>query len=219
MVLHNLECVKEIKVTDVFLWWCVRRENFQRLQQDLAEMIVSSLEKRDDGKEAFIKRKTLSTKVRWRDTDGSIRRESAPEYFHLAVTENPSTYLWCQHRTQSWGWTLSVGSAGQGFFWVGSVHNHTLKTVGLFQLPKCWVMKWLTHFELFLWEFGYFYGIWVVFVQLMHWVKLFLKFINPTYIGWPSTWVVSTSNIKHCCNYNIWSCSIIVRFYIVGIWL
>uniref|UniRef100_A0A8C6LKT6 Guanylate cyclase n=1 Tax=Nothobranchius furzeri TaxID=105023 RepID=A0A8C6LKT6_NOTFU len=57
-------------------------ENFQRLQQDLAEMIVSSL-----------KKKTLSAKVSWRDTHGSLQKESSPEYFHLAVTENPSTYL------------------------------------------------------------------------------------------------------------------------------
>ncbi|XP_017271966.1 heat-stable enterotoxin receptor isoform X1 [Kryptolebias marmoratus] len=68
-------------------------ENFQRLQQDLAEMIVSSLEKRGGGKEGFEKRKTLSTKIRWRDANGSLQKESPPEYFHLAVTENPSTYL------------------------------------------------------------------------------------------------------------------------------
>uniref|UniRef100_A0A8C6LKE9 Guanylate cyclase n=1 Tax=Nothobranchius furzeri TaxID=105023 RepID=A0A8C6LKE9_NOTFU len=68
-------------------------ENFQRLQQDLAEMIVSSLKKRGDGKEAFEERKTLSAKVSWRDTHGSLQKESSPEYFHLAVTENPSTYL------------------------------------------------------------------------------------------------------------------------------
>ncbi|XP_072224711.1 guanylyl cyclase C [Leuresthes tenuis] len=68
-------------------------ENFQRLQQDLAEMIVSSLEKRGAGKEGFEKRKTLSTKIRWRDTDSSMQKESPPEYFHLAVTDDPSTYL------------------------------------------------------------------------------------------------------------------------------
>ncbi|XP_028267527.1 heat-stable enterotoxin receptor [Parambassis ranga] len=64
-------------------------ENFQRLQQDLAEMIVTSLKKRG----SFEKRKTLSTKVRWRDTNSSLRKDSPPEYFHLAVTDNPSTYL------------------------------------------------------------------------------------------------------------------------------
>uniref|UniRef100_A0A3B4Z7J4 Guanylate cyclase n=1 Tax=Stegastes partitus TaxID=144197 RepID=A0A3B4Z7J4_9TELE len=68
-------------------------ENFQRLQQDLAEMIVSSLEKRRDGRECFEKRKTLSTKVRWRDTISSLPKDGPPEYFHLAVADDPSTYL------------------------------------------------------------------------------------------------------------------------------
>ncbi|GLD60467.1 heat-stable enterotoxin receptor-like protein [Lates japonicus] len=68
-------------------------ENFQRLQQDLAEMIVSSLEKRGHGTEGFEKRKTLSTKVRRRETNVSLQSDSLPEYFHLAVTDNPSTYL------------------------------------------------------------------------------------------------------------------------------
>lgn len=67
------------------------RENCQRLQQDLAEMIVSSLEKRGKGRESFEKRKTLST--RRRETSSSLQGESSPEYFHLAVTDNPSTYL------------------------------------------------------------------------------------------------------------------------------
>uniref|UniRef100_A0A3B5RBD2 Guanylate cyclase n=1 Tax=Xiphophorus maculatus TaxID=8083 RepID=A0A3B5RBD2_XIPMA len=68
-------------------------ENFQRLQQDLADMIVSSLEKHRAGREGFEKRKTLSTRIRWRDTNGSLRKDGPPEYFHLAVTENPSTFL------------------------------------------------------------------------------------------------------------------------------
>ncbi|KAM4717359.1 guanylyl cyclase C [Anableps anableps] len=68
-------------------------ENFQRLQQDLADMIVSSLEKHRAGKEGFEKRKTLSTRIRWRDTNSSLRKDSPPEYFHLAVTDNPSTFL------------------------------------------------------------------------------------------------------------------------------
>ncbi|KAM9345724.1 guanylyl cyclase C [Symphorus nematophorus] len=66
-------------------------ENFQRLQQDLAEMIVSSLEKRGDGRESL--KKTLSTKVHRRETSSSLQGDGLPEYFHLAVTENPSTYL------------------------------------------------------------------------------------------------------------------------------
>uniref|UniRef100_A0A3P9ICD5 Guanylate cyclase n=1 Tax=Oryzias latipes TaxID=8090 RepID=A0A3P9ICD5_ORYLA len=68
-------------------------ENFQRLQQDLADMIISSLEKREGGKETIEKRKTLSTRIRWKDRNNSFQKESPPEYFHLAVTENPSTYL------------------------------------------------------------------------------------------------------------------------------
>ncbi|XP_059203601.1 guanylyl cyclase C [Centropristis striata] len=68
-------------------------ENFQRLQQDLAEMIVSSLENRGVGWEGFKKRKTLSTKVRRRETNSSLQGDNLPEYFHLAVTDNPGTYL------------------------------------------------------------------------------------------------------------------------------
>ncbi|XP_074511504.1 guanylyl cyclase C [Sebastes fasciatus] len=68
-------------------------ENFQRLQQDLAEMIVSSLENRSVGSEGFKNRKTLSTKVRRRETNSSLQGNSPPEYFHLAVTDDPSTYL------------------------------------------------------------------------------------------------------------------------------
>lgn len=68
-------------------------ENFQRLRQDLAEMIVSSLESRGVGHDSFKKRKTLSTKVRRRETNSSLQGESLPEYFHLAITDNPSTYL------------------------------------------------------------------------------------------------------------------------------
>lgn len=60
-------------------------ENFQRLQQDLAEMIVSSLEQRGDVKGSY--RRTLSTRSQKGETN------SLPEYFHLAVTENPITSL------------------------------------------------------------------------------------------------------------------------------
>lgn len=61
------------------------RENFQRLQQDLAEMIVSSLEQRGHLKGSY--RRTLSTRSHQKETN------SQPEYFHLAVTENPITSL------------------------------------------------------------------------------------------------------------------------------
>uniref|UniRef100_A0A3Q3VWV2 Guanylate cyclase n=1 Tax=Mola mola TaxID=94237 RepID=A0A3Q3VWV2_MOLML len=66
-------------------------ENFQRLQQDLAEMIVTSLEMRGDGSSSL--RKTLSARVHRRETSSSLRGDSSPEYFHLAVTDNPSTFL------------------------------------------------------------------------------------------------------------------------------
>uniref|UniRef100_A0A672H0D4 Guanylate cyclase n=1 Tax=Salarias fasciatus TaxID=181472 RepID=A0A672H0D4_SALFA len=65
-------------------------ENFQRLQQDLAEMIMSSLKR---GKDGFEKRKTLSTKIRRRETNGSLQKDGLPEYFHLAVTDSPTTQL------------------------------------------------------------------------------------------------------------------------------
>ncbi|XP_017572831.1 heat-stable enterotoxin receptor [Pygocentrus nattereri] len=57
-------------------------ENFQRLQQDLAEMVASTLAKR--GNEM---RKTLSTRLRRSQRQGS---DGLPEYLHLT---DPSTYL------------------------------------------------------------------------------------------------------------------------------
>ncbi|XP_010895037.2 heat-stable enterotoxin receptor isoform X3 [Esox lucius] len=66
-------------------------ENFVRLQQDLSEMIISSLENREPGPEGLI-RKTLSTRARRRDTSGS-QGDGLPEYLHLAVTDVPNTYL------------------------------------------------------------------------------------------------------------------------------
>ncbi|XP_062846944.1 guanylyl cyclase C [Trichomycterus rosablanca] len=57
-------------------------ENFQRLQQDLADLIVSTLSKR--GNEI---RKTLSTRQRRSQRQGS---DGLPEYLHLT---DPSTYL------------------------------------------------------------------------------------------------------------------------------
>uniref|UniRef100_A0A8C9RX24 Guanylyl cyclase C n=1 Tax=Scleropages formosus TaxID=113540 RepID=A0A8C9RX24_SCLFO len=61
-------------------------ENFQRLQQDLAEMILSCLEKRSletDGKEM---RKTLSTRQKKRESDES-QGDYQPEYLHLATVD------------------------------------------------------------------------------------------------------------------------------------
>ncbi|KAL0198955.1 hypothetical protein M9458_007495, partial [Cirrhinus mrigala] len=57
-------------------------ENFQRLQQDLAERIVSTLDKR--GNEL---RKTLSTRHRRTQRHSS---DGQPEYLHLT---DPTTYL------------------------------------------------------------------------------------------------------------------------------
>lgn len=62
-------------------------ENFQRLQQDLAEMIVSGLEKGGVSRRG----KTLSTRYRRREgRGGSQGSHGLLEYFHLA---DPSTYL------------------------------------------------------------------------------------------------------------------------------
>ncbi|XP_062387076.1 guanylyl cyclase C [Sardina pilchardus] len=61
-------------------------ENFQRLQQDLAQMIESGLEKGG----ATRRGKTLSTRQRKRDRRSSQGSQGLPEYFHLA---DPSTYL------------------------------------------------------------------------------------------------------------------------------
>ncbi|XP_036378817.1 heat-stable enterotoxin receptor [Megalops cyprinoides] len=67
-------------------------ENFQRLQQDLAKMILSCLEKRSQGKGGLEKRKTLSTRQRKRDKDGGLGNFE-PEYLQLATVDNLSTYL------------------------------------------------------------------------------------------------------------------------------
>ena len=56
-------------------------------------MIVSSLESRSAGSGPPEMRKTLSTRVRRRETTVSLPSEALPAYFDLAVTEHPSTYL------------------------------------------------------------------------------------------------------------------------------
>ncbi|XP_074553006.1 guanylyl cyclase C [Halichoeres trimaculatus] len=67
-------------------------ENFQQLQQNLAEMIISSAKKRGDGSERF--KKTLSTKIRQRESSNNLQeQDGSPEYFHLAVTDPPNTYM------------------------------------------------------------------------------------------------------------------------------
>ncbi|KAL2078066.1 hypothetical protein ACEWY4_025751 [Coilia grayii] len=68
-------------------------ENFQRLQQDLAEMIRACLSKRIQGPE---KRKTLSTRQRRVEHNSGALDEDEdeqPEYLHLASVDDPSTYL------------------------------------------------------------------------------------------------------------------------------
>lgn len=78
--------------------YCYHSENFQRLQQDLAEMIVYSLEKRGAGRKSFENRNTLSSKVQRTEANSSLQTES-PEYFHLAVADR-STYLWLWRSVQ-----------------------------------------------------------------------------------------------------------------------
>ncbi|XP_031417083.1 heat-stable enterotoxin receptor isoform X2 [Clupea harengus] len=65
-------------------------ENFQRLQQDLAEMIRTCLDKRLQGPE---KRTTLSTRQRRVEPYGGATEDEQPEYLHLATVDNYSTYL------------------------------------------------------------------------------------------------------------------------------
>ncbi|XP_053094806.1 guanylyl cyclase C isoform X1 [Pangasianodon hypophthalmus] len=65
-------------------------ENFQRLQQHLAEMIKSCLEQRSPGLE---KRKTLSARQRKLRGHSELIDSEQPEYFHLATVDNLSTYL------------------------------------------------------------------------------------------------------------------------------
>ncbi|GAA6101001.1 guanylyl cyclase C [Tachysurus ichikawai] len=65
-------------------------ENFQRLQQDLAEMIKCCLEQRSPSLE---KRKTLSTRQRKLRGQLELPDSEQPEYFHLATVDNLSTFL------------------------------------------------------------------------------------------------------------------------------
>ncbi|KAG7325154.1 hypothetical protein KOW79_011470 [Hemibagrus wyckioides] len=65
-------------------------ENFQRLQQDLAEMIKCCLEQRSPSLE---KRKTLSARQRKLRFQLELSDSEQPEYFHLATVDNLSTYL------------------------------------------------------------------------------------------------------------------------------
>lgn len=66
------------------------RENFQRLQQDLAEMIKSCLEQRSPCMEM---RKTLSTRQRKLRGYSELLYTEQPEYLHLTSADNLGTYL------------------------------------------------------------------------------------------------------------------------------
>ncbi|KAI4876495.1 hypothetical protein NFI96_010589 [Prochilodus magdalenae] len=66
------------------------RENFQRLQQDLAQMIKSCLAKRSPVLE---KRQTLSAQQRKLRGSSMLSYTDQPEYLHLATVDNLSTNL------------------------------------------------------------------------------------------------------------------------------
>ncbi|XP_007251381.3 guanylyl cyclase C [Astyanax mexicanus] len=65
-------------------------ENFQRLQQDLAQMIKMSLEKRFPRLE---RRKTLSARQRRLRGNSMLGDSEQPEYLQLVTVDNVSTYL------------------------------------------------------------------------------------------------------------------------------
>ncbi|KAG9343086.1 hypothetical protein JZ751_015305 [Albula glossodonta] len=65
-------------------------ENFQRLRQDLAHMIMSCLEKRPPDGAGMEHRKTLSTRQRRREKDDS-QADHQPEYLHLV--DNLMTHM------------------------------------------------------------------------------------------------------------------------------
>ncbi|XP_060794953.1 guanylyl cyclase C [Neoarius graeffei] len=65
-------------------------ENFQRLQQDLAELIKTCLEQRSP---SLKKRRTLSARQRKLRAHAEMTDSEQPEYFHLATVDNLSTYL------------------------------------------------------------------------------------------------------------------------------
>ncbi|KAK3559596.1 hypothetical protein QTP86_013563 [Hemibagrus guttatus] len=64
-------------------------ENFQRLQQDLAEMIKCCLEQRSP----TLEKKRLSARQRKLRGQLELSDSEQPEYFHLATVYNLSTYL------------------------------------------------------------------------------------------------------------------------------
>ncbi|XP_045924419.1 heat-stable enterotoxin receptor [Micropterus dolomieu] len=70
-------------------------ENFQRLQQDLAHMILSCLERRSRGSVRRKKPLASQTKEDNKDQESEVESESDhPEYLHLAIVDNTlSTFL------------------------------------------------------------------------------------------------------------------------------
>uniref|UniRef100_A0A667XKQ5 Guanylate cyclase n=1 Tax=Myripristis murdjan TaxID=586833 RepID=A0A667XKQ5_9TELE len=67
-------------------------ENFQRLQQDLAQMILDCLELRSQ--DSIRRRKTLSVRQKRADISDQEAESEQPEYLHLATVDNTlSTFL------------------------------------------------------------------------------------------------------------------------------
>lgn len=86
--------LKLLSRTPPHLCSCLLRENFQRLQQDLAQMILSCLERRSH---SSVRRRTLSNQSEEDEKVGESWVESdssQPEYLHLATVDNTlSTFL------------------------------------------------------------------------------------------------------------------------------
>ncbi|XP_062330275.1 guanylyl cyclase C [Osmerus eperlanus] len=71
-------------------------ENFQRLQQDLAQMIQECLDKRSLGSEVMMKRKTLSMRHKKMEKESEQVEDEdqpEPEYLHLATGNHCTTFL------------------------------------------------------------------------------------------------------------------------------
>ena len=72
------------------------RENFQRLQQDLAQMIQECLDKRSLGSAVMMKRKTLAMRHKKMEKESEQVEDEdqpEPEYLHLATVNHCTTLL------------------------------------------------------------------------------------------------------------------------------
>lgn len=74
---------------------CFSRENVQRLQQDLAHMILTCLERRSRGSVRRKKPLSSQSKEDDKDQESEVESESGhPEYLHMATVDNTlSTFL------------------------------------------------------------------------------------------------------------------------------